>query len=168
MKFVRSILALQHLVGVETSLSELVAVVRSEMQLKIPSQQRDKYMGITHTGTPSARFGKLYNAETMEYFVIAELTGAYMTPIDRPDEIFLFACERVLVAGISPGYAAMLFHSAGASQPNPTETLNQLDARYKSMKIEDSLEREVVLEEVATSFVVWACRIESQQENRSE
>lgn len=50
-KLVRSIAALSHLDGVEKSLFELVAIVRSGMRQSILPQQRDRYGHHTHRNT---------------------------------------------------------------------------------------------------------------------
>ncbi|KAJ3495359.1 hypothetical protein NLG97_g3454 [Lecanicillium saksenae] len=108
MKLTRGIYALQHLVGVEMTVSELVADVRSATRQTIPPQERDNYRGITYTGTLGTRFGKLFNVDTMADLVIAEETGAYMTRVDHPNEVFFFASERGLVAAVAPVYAASI------------------------------------------------------------
>lgn len=159
---IRSIPALLGLVGIEASLEELVSTVRAHMRLPLAEDQYAPYRGIAVYGPPRAEFAEIYNVNTTESFIIAQGNGAYWTPIDYPNDIYLFSCEKGVVGLVLPDRAAIIFRDFGAGRPPPTETLEQLHLRYKFWSIGEDYNQEAAMQEAAEDFVSWACGVEGQ------
>lgn len=160
MTVVRTIPALHGLLGMDASLETLADLIRNHLRTLMTAEECETYRGITHTGFPSHPdqvFLEVSNVETPEDLIIAEETGAFWIPADRPGKVYLFACEKGAVA--SAAWTALKFDPDGTGrEPQTKDTFEELHARYRTMPTGNTLDREKLMAEVAHDFVKWACK----------
>lgn len=155
MKIVRSIPALEKMMGSVATFEEHKAIVREDMKRTLTLEERQSYRGITHTGEPWLMFDELYNVNTTEDLIRAEEFGVFHTPVDCPGESYLFACDIGLAAGVHPKRASQLKRLSEKDE-GTDKTREELDTEYKESKLE-AKNWDKIFDEVAGDYVKWAC-----------
>ncbi|QPH04865.1 hypothetical protein C2857_002225 [Epichloe festucae Fl1] len=153
-KIVRSIPALEKMIGRVAAFEEHKAMVREDMKRTLTPEERQHYRGITHTGEPWLMFDQLYNVNTTEDLIRAEEFGVFHSPVDCPGESYLFACDVGLAAGVHPQRAAQL-KALSEGEEGTKKTREELHTEYKESKLETK-NWDKIFDEVAGDYVKWA------------
>lgn len=161
MKVTRTIPALEDILGLNIAPSELLEIIQTHMRRRLSPQERDVYRGITRTGAPWNVFSKLCNVETTEDFIVAQETGAFLMPADRPGEVYLFACGKGVIASVE--WTCIRTDPPGELKaPASEESFHELNTKYRLMPI-DEKDWETVFQEVAQDFASWIYGRNGQQ-----
>lgn len=136
-----------------------IEVVRADMRRVLSTSEREAYRGITDAGMSGVKFQKLFNVATAEDLVKAQRYSITLRPFDDSGTSYLFADEVGLVASFNLEYTEKNEAGWQHLRKVETETLNELDAKYKVTKTNDpysEYETEELLNSVAAGFLSWS------------
>ncbi len=141
-----------------TACGPTLADIRAAMDRPFTPEERAAYRGITLAAMTGVKYEKLFNVDNANELIQAEQDSITLEPSDSQGILYVFAKEYGIIASLNNEYVEQSLPAWGGKLPLESETLAELNRKYKSMKIRTRLsdeETEKLLQGIAEGVLAW-------------